>query len=100
MPTPKVVSTDRYLDACRFVCKHSIAFLEEGNGVVHLRGSGTLVTFDGEKFILTANHVWRELRQKTKIFISTIDKIVHRTEIYVEALEECSLSEVADPHRA
>lgn len=96
MPPPKVVSTERYFDACQFVCKHSIAFLEEENGRVHLRGSGTMVTVDGEKFILTANHVWRELRQKTKICISMIDKVIHRTEIYVAALEECSLSEVAD----
>lgn len=97
MPPPKVVSTERYFDACRFVCKHSIAFLEEGKDVVHLRGSGTLFTFDGEKFILTANHMWRELRQKTKVCISMIDKTIHRTEIYVAALKECSLSEVADP---
>jgi hypothetical protein len=96
MPPPKEVSTERYFDACRFVCKQSIAFLEEDKGFVHLRGSGTLVTFDREKFILTANHVWRELRQKTKICISMIDEIIHRTEIYVAALEECSLSEVVN----
>lgn len=96
MPPPKVVSTERYFDACRFVCKHSIAFLEEHNGLVHLRGSGTLVTIDGEKFILTANHVWRALRENTKICITMIDKIIHKAEIYVAALEECSLSEVDD----
>jgi hypothetical protein len=98
MPTPKEVSSERYFDACRFVCKHSIAFLEVDKGFVHLRGSGTLVTFDREKFILTANHVWRKLRQKTKICISMIDEITHRTEIYNAALEACSLSEVANPH--
>jgi hypothetical protein len=97
MRPPKVVSTERYFDACRFVCKHSIAFLEERNGLVHLRGSGTLVTIDGEKFILTANHVWRTLRKKTKICITMIDKIIHKTEIYVAALEEGSLSEVTSP---
>jgi hypothetical protein len=97
MPPSKGVSTERYFDACRFVCKHSIAFLEVNKGFVRLRGSGTLVTFDNEKFILTANHVWRELRRKTKICISMIDEITHRTEIYVAALEECSLSEVANP---
>ncbi|HKW88615.1 MAG TPA: hypothetical protein VJN21_07650 [Candidatus Acidoferrales bacterium] len=97
MPPPKVVSTERYFDACRFVCKHSIAFLEERNGLIHLRGSGTLVTIDGEKFILTANHVWRELRQETKIYISMIDRVIHKTEMYVAALEECSLSEVPKP---
>jgi hypothetical protein len=91
------VSTERYFDACRFVCKHSIAFLDECNGIVHLRGSGTLVTIDGEKFILTANHVWRTLRKKTTICITMIDKIIHKTEIYVAALEECSLSEVPKP---
>jgi hypothetical protein len=96
MPPPKEVSTERYFDACRFVCKHSIAFLEEANGFVRLLGSGTLVALSGEKFILTANHVWRELRQKTKICITMIDRIIHRTEIYVAALEECSLSEVTD----
>ena len=94
---PKVVSTERYFDACRFVCKHSIAFLEEDKGFVDLRGSGTLVTFDRDKFILTANHVWRKLRQKTTICVSMIDEITHRTEIYVAALEACSLSEVANP---
>lgn len=97
MLSPKVVSTERYFDACRFVCKHSIAFLEEDNGLVYLRGSGTLVAIDGEKFILTANHVWRELRQKTKLCISMIDRIIHRTEIYVAALEAISLAEVARP---
>ena len=97
MQPPKLVSTERYLRACGFVCKHSIAFLEERNGLVHLRGSGTLVTIDGEKFILTANHVWRTLRKKTKICITMIDKIIHKTEIYVAALEECSLSEVTSP---
>ena len=95
-PTQRV-STERYFDACRFVCKHSIAFLEERKGFVNLLGSGTLVTFDKDKFILTANHVWRELRHKTKICISMVDKIIHRTEIYVAALEECSLSEVPNP---
>jgi hypothetical protein len=93
---PREVSTERYFDTCRFVCKHSIAFLEEDKGFVCLRGSGTLVTFDREKFILTANHVWRKLRQKTKICVSMIDEITHRTEIYVAALEECSLSEVVN----
>jgi hypothetical protein len=95
--TPKAVSTERYFDACRFVYKHSIAFLEEDKGLVKLRGSGTLVTFDGERFILTANHVWRELRQKTTICITMIDKIIHKTEMYVAALGECSLSEVHEP---
>jgi hypothetical protein len=27
MPPRKIVSTERYFDACRFVCTHSIAFL-------------------------------------------------------------------------
>jgi hypothetical protein len=97
MPPPKAVSTERYFDACRFVCKHSIAFIEEHSGRVHLRGSGTMVTIDGEKFILTANHVWRTLRKNTKICITMIDGIIQKTEMYVAALEECSLSEVANP---
>ena len=97
MLPPKEISTERYFDACRFVCKHSIAFLEERKGFVNLLGSGTLITFDKDKFILTANHVWRKLRQRTKICISMVDNIIHRTEIYVAALEECSLSEVPNP---
>jgi hypothetical protein len=98
MEPPKAVSTERYFDACRYVCKHSIAFLEESNGLVDLRGSGTLVTLDGEKFILTANHVWRKLRKKTKVCITMIDRIIHKTEIYVASLQECSLSEVTHAH--
>lgn len=97
MPPPKAVSTERYLDACRYVCKHSIAFIEEHKGSVHLRGSGTLVTFDGEKFILTANHVWRELRHRTTICITMVDERSHKSEIHVASLKECSLSEVPNP---
>src|SRR5277367_5207827 len=97
MLPPKEISTERYFDACRFVCKHSIAFLEEGKGFVKLRGSGTLIGLDNDKFILTANHVWRKLRQRTKICLTMVDEITHRTEMYVAALEARSLSEVDDP---
>lgn len=98
MLPPKEVSTERYFDACRFVCKHSIAFLEVSRGFVELRGSGTLITLDNDKFILTANHVWRKLRRRTKICIGMVDSIIHRTEIYVAAMEACSLSEVPNPN--
>ena len=97
MEPRKAVSTERYKNACKYVCKHSIAFVEERKGSVHLRGSGSLVTFDGEKFILTCNHVWREFRDRTTVCITMVDERSHKTEIHVASLKECSLSEVPDP---
>jgi hypothetical protein len=83
-------------EAASFISKHSVALLlpdQYGPGGVRLVGSGSLVTFDRRYFILTATHVWTELRKSSLIHYSAIGEIAHTISLFKEALTTYSLDD-------
>ncbi|HTC62135.1 MAG TPA: hypothetical protein VK709_04785 [Candidatus Saccharimonadales bacterium] len=87
------------LEAVSFIGKHSVAFLlpdKDTAGGVRLKASGSLVTFDQRHFILTANHVWAELRKSPIIQYSAIADISHDVKMPREALTAYVLDDNLD----
>jgi hypothetical protein len=84
------------LEAASFIAKHSVALLlpdQSWPGGVRPVGSGSLVTFDGRHFILTATHVWAALRGSTIIYYSAIDEISHAACLHRDSLTPYSLDD-------
>ena len=85
-------------EAASFIAKHSVALLlpdQSRPGGVRPVGSGSLVTFDGRHFILTATHVWAALRRPTTtiIYYSAIGEISHAACLYKDSLTPYSLDD-------
>jgi hypothetical protein len=81
-------------EAAAFISKHTVALLlpsQFGPGGVRLVGSGSLVKFDERYFILTATHVWAELRESEIIHYSAIATISHAINLYKASLNAYSL---------
>jgi hypothetical protein len=84
------------MEAASFVGRHSVAFLlpdQGAPGVVSLRASGSLVTFDHRYFVLTATHVWARLRKSPIIHCSAIADISHDFNLPREAFTSYSLDD-------
>jgi len=84
------------LEAASFIGKHSVAFLLPDQGApggVHLKASGSLVTFDQRYFISTATHVWAALRKSPIIHCSAIADVSHDFNLPREALTAYSLDD-------
>lgn len=90
-------------EAAAFISKHTVAFLLPSTlqpGGVRLVGSGSLVKFDGRYFILTATHVWAELRafrDSPIIYYSAIAAISHAISLYKHSLTPYSLDDTVTP---
>ena len=83
-------------EAASFIGKHSVALLlpsQHDPGGVRPVGSGSLVTFDNGRFILTATHVWKELRKSPSIYYSAIADRTHGISLPKDALIAYSLDD-------
>jgi hypothetical protein len=83
-------------EAASFISKHTVALLlpaGSGPGGVRPVGSGSLVTFDGRHFILTATHVWVALRKSSTIYYSAIAGIPHSISLHRDSLTPYSLDD-------
>jgi hypothetical protein len=84
------------VEAASFISKHSVALLlpdQSWPGEVRPVGSGSLVTFDGRHFILTATHVWAALRKSEIIYYSAIADRPHGARLYRDSLTPFSLDD-------
>jgi len=63
-------------------------------GGVRMVGSGTLVKFQGRRFILTATHVWQRLRKHRVIHFTMTREINHSSQIERDALTAYSLDDI------
>jgi hypothetical protein len=87
------------LEAASFIGKHTVAFLlpdQSAPGGVRLKASGSLVTFDQRRFVLTANHVWAALRKSPTIHCSAIADISHDVNMPRDALTPYPLDDSLD----
>jgi hypothetical protein len=87
------------LEAASFIGKHTVAFLlpdQSAPGGVRLKASGSLVTFNQRHFILTANHVWAELRKSPIVQYSAIADISQDVKMPREALTPYVLNDDLD----
>lgn len=83
-------------EAANFISKHSLALLlpdQPRPGGVRPVGSGSLVTFDGRYFILTATHVWAALRGSPTIYYSAVAERPHGAGLRKESLTPYSLDD-------
>jgi len=84
------------MEAASFISKHSVALLlpdQSRPGGVRPVGSGSLVTFDGRHFILTATHVWAALRRSSIIHYSAIAERSHSASLHKDSLTSYSLDD-------
>lgn len=84
------------MEAASFISKHSVALLlpdRSWPGGVRPVGSGSLVTFDGRHFILTATHVWAALRRSEIIYYSAIAERSHSAFLHKYSLTPYSLDD-------
>ena len=94
-----VAVTNRRLpdnEAASFISKHSVGLLlpnQSWAGGVRPVGSGSLVTFDGRYFILTATHVWAELESSAIVYYTEIGEIPHAACLHRESLTATSLAD-------
>jgi hypothetical protein len=85
-------------EAANYISKHSLALLlpdPPRPGGARLVGSGSLVTFDGRYFILTATHVWAALSESSAIYIyySAIGERSHAARLQKDFLTPYSLDD-------
>jgi hypothetical protein len=85
-------------EAANYISKHSLALLlpdPPRPGGVRPVGSGSLVTFDGRYFILTATHVWAALQKQksSTIYYSAIAEISHAARLQKIFLTPYSLDD-------
>lgn len=84
------------MEAASFISKHSVALLlpdQSWPGGVRPVGSGSLVAFDGRRFILTATHVWSVLRRSSTIYYSAIAERPHSAGLHKDSLTPYSLDD-------
>ena len=60
-----------------------------------MKGSGTLVLFRGRRFILTATHVWQELRKHDVVHFTMARGLNHSSKVRRAHLTPYSLDDIA-----
>lgn len=84
------------MEAASFISKHSVPLLlpdQSWPGGVRPVGSGSLVTFDGRRLILTATHVWAALRRSSIIYYCAIPERSHSAGLHKDSLTPYSLDD-------
>ena len=93
----RLVPIERAHDAASFVGRYCVALLRpdfHSAGGVGMVGSGSLVRYRGRRFILTATHVWQQLRKQDMIHFTMVREMNHSSQINREALTPYSLDDI------